>query len=514
MLVVGVEPRFSRRPPALPWVWKNIAAASAALDAVGRTLGRVEYLVFLDVQRVDVTVAEVLVVHERLMERDRGADPDDEILAERSLHPPNALLTRFTPGDQLADQRVVVRAHADSTRQHRIEPHAWSVRLAIPGDWTDGWREVEERVLGGDSAFHGPAADRPLCSGVTQRQATGDPELVLYEVDPPHQFGDRMLNLKAGVHLKKGEALSAGSVGIVPDQKLDGAGRGVVAGTCRIGRGFFHSRPQLRRHSGSRRFLDQLLASTLSRTVALAQADDVAAGVGDHLDFDVACRSQQLFHEDSAIAERSDRFFLRLLHCALDLVCRFDDSDPSTAAACRRFDHNWIADLIGGLSSFVRVGERIDGAGDNRDAGLFHRAARLDFVAHQLDGFRRRADENDAVLAAGAGEVGVLRQEAVAGVDGVRTCLLRCRQHCIDGEIALRRGRAADSHCFIGHPHMSCGPIGVGENGDRLDAQVLRSSNHANCNLAAVGDQQFVERAQGIGHPLLSGPVVSRQICE
>ena len=188
---------------------------------------------------------------------------------------------------------------------------------------------------------------------------------------------------------------------------------------------------------GAGDFFDQLLASALGGTVALAQADDVAACVGDHLDFDVACRSQQLFHEDSAIAERGDRFFLRLLHCALDLVCRLNDSDSSTATACRRFDHDGIADLVGGFASLVRVGERIDCAGDDRDAGLFHRAARFDLVAHQLNGFRRRADEDDAVLAAGPGEVGVFRKESIAGVDGGRASFFRCRQHCIYREIAL-----------------------------------------------------------------------------
>jgi hypothetical protein len=47
------------------------------------------------------------------------------------------------------------------------------------------------------------------------------------------------------------------------------------------------------------------------------------------------------------------------------------------------------------------------------------RFARRDLVAEQPHGLGRRADEDDAGGGAGFGEVGILRQEAVAGMNRV-----------------------------------------------------------------------------------------------
>ena len=48
-----------------------------------------------------------------------------------------------------------------------------------------------------------------------------------------------------------------------------------------------------------------------------------------------------------------------------------------------------------------------------------HRVLGRHLVAHQRDGFRTRADEHEAAAFDALGEVRVLRQEAVAGMDGV-----------------------------------------------------------------------------------------------
>ena len=53
------------------------------------------------------------------------------------------------------------------------------------------------------------------------------------------------------------------------------------------------------------------------------------------------------------------------------------------------------------------------------DAGLLGGDAARDLVAHDLDGLGRRADEGDAPLGDGPGEVGVLGEEPVAGVHAV-----------------------------------------------------------------------------------------------
>jgi len=67
----------------------------------------------------------------------------------------------------------------------------------------------------------------------------------------------------------------------------------------------------------------------------------------------------------------------------------------------------------------------------HRHLGRRHRAAGLRLVAHQPDGVRRRADESQAALTDDLGEVRVLGQEAVAGVDRVGAGDLRRGHHAV-----------------------------------------------------------------------------------
>ena len=91
-----------------------------------------------------------------------------------------------------------------------------------------------------------------------------------------------MLDLQPRIHLQEVEVL----LGI--DDELDRAG-GLIAD--RVGQ-----RDGLAAHGGARalveerarRLLDDLLMAALDRAFALAQMDDVAVAVAEHLDLDVA----------------------------------------------------------------------------------------------------------------------------------------------------------------------------------------------------------------------------------
>src|ERR1019366_9943237 len=52
-----------------------------------------------------------------------------------------------------------------------------------------------------------------------------------------------------------------------------------------------------------RRFLDELLVTTLDRAITLAQVHDVAVGVGEHLHLDVARLGQVALEIDRRVAE-------------------------------------------------------------------------------------------------------------------------------------------------------------------------------------------------------------------
>ncbi len=99
--------------------------------------------------------------------------------------------------------------------------------------------------------------------------------------------------------------------------------------------------------------------------------------------------------------------------------------------------------LAGDLHRLLGILDDAEMAGHRIDAGLLGQLLGFDLVAHGRDGAGRRADEDDARLLQGAGEIAVLRQEAVAGMHRFGAGLLATASRiAVDGEIALRRGRA------------------------------------------------------------------------
>ena len=74
-----------------------------------------------------------------------------------------------------------------------------------------------ERVFRIDAAFDGMALEHDVLLGEAQRAAGGDADLLAHDVDAGDRFGDRMLDLQAGVHLDEIELA-------VLVKEFDGAG--------------------------------------------------------------------------------------------------------------------------------------------------------------------------------------------------------------------------------------------------------------------------------------------------
>src|SRR5206468_2806965 len=91
--------------------------------------------------------------------------------------------------------------------------------------------------------------------------------------------------------------------------------------------------------------------------------------------------------------------------------------------------------LAGGL-------ERLRRARHDRYSCVAHSLARGDLRAHRLDGGRRRADPDEARLLDERREPSVLGEEAVPGMDRLRTRATRDLDDPLCGEVGLR-GRAA-----------------------------------------------------------------------
>ena len=149
------------------------------------------------------------------------------------------------------------------------------------------------------------------------------------------------------------------------------------------------------------------------------QVNDVAVRVGQDLDLDVPRPLDQLLHEQRAVTERG----LGLASAALErLGHRVRGSHRAHTAAASsgcRLEHHGIAEQTPEFPRFVRRRDRSVAARNDRDIEGSRELARLHLVAEQGENGRRRTDEDEAGRRAALGEVRVLGQESVAGVDAV-----------------------------------------------------------------------------------------------
>ena len=82
-------------------------------------------------------------------------------------------------------------------------------------------------------------------------------------------------------------------VALVVQQELEGPGVGVLHGAGGLDDGAAQLAAQLLGDRDRRRLLDQLLVPPLDRALALAEMDDVAVMVAEHLELDVARRARR-----------------------------------------------------------------------------------------------------------------------------------------------------------------------------------------------------------------------------
>src|SRR6185437_13303271 len=96
-----------------------------------------------------------------------------------------------------------------------------------------------------------------------------------------------------------------------------------------------------------RRLLDQLLVPALDRAVALAEVDDGAVRVREHLHLDVAGIDQVSLEIDSRIGEELLALAGRAFKGLLQLVLGQRDAKALAAATAGRLHGDRVADLLG-----------------------------------------------------------------------------------------------------------------------------------------------------------------------
>ena len=308
-------------------------------------------------------------------------------------------------------------------------------------------------------------------SSCRQRQpfAERHPQLPFDQIDARDQLGHGMLDLQARVHLDEEHVLAVGD-------ELDGAGADIIDRAGGLARGGADRLTLLRIERRRRRFLDHLLVPPLQGAFALEQRQQIAVAVADHLHLDVARILDVFLDQHAIVAERRLGLALGADDRRRKLGCRTHDTHAAAAATGRRLDQHRKADLVGGLGQRRVVLSLAVIARHHRHAGLFHQRLGAGFRAHRDHHLGGRTDEHQPRIGAGPGKIGILRQEAVAGMHGFGAAPARGVDHALDIEIAVARPRRPEQHRLIGFGDMHRAAIGLG-----IDRDACAGPSPARC---------------------------------
>ena len=449
-----------------------------------------------------VDVEAVVVADERRVGDDVRVERDDRghaldlVLGQGAGGAGERLVAVLAPHDQLGEHGVELATDGVALLDAGVHADAGAVGLLVGGDGAGGGQEAAAGVLAVDAELEGVAL-RLGVLGELEHLALGDLELLQHQVDLGGLLGDRVLNLETGVDLEERD-------GVALDHVLDGAGA-VVAGLLADPLGGLVDAAALvvgeERRGG---LLDELLEAALQGAVTGAGDDHVAVLVGEDLRLDVAGLVEVLLDEALAATERGHGLTGGRLEELGDLLHLVRDLHAASAATEGGLDGDRQAVLLGEGDDLVGVLDRVLGAGGHGGLGALGDVAGGHLVAQVADGLRRRPDPDQAGVDDGLREVGVLRQEAVAGVDGVGAGLGGGVEDLVEDEVGLGGRGAAEGECLIRQLDEQGVGVGLGVHGNAGQAGILRRADHADGDLAAVGDEDLRDMRAGMtGH---SGP--------
>ncbi len=210
-------------------------------------------------------------------------------------------------------------------------------------------------------------------------------------------------------------------------------------------------------------------------------------GVADDLDLDVTATLDERLDEHRAVTERRVCLTGRGCHRVGKLTRLPHDSHAAPATTGRRLDQDRVVER-----RRKAVWCDLDDRGRGHP-GFERHPLGGDLVAEQTDLVGSRADPHQSGVDHRLCEVGVLGEEAVAGMDGVAAALERGADDCITAEIRLGRRRATDGDGDIDGLGVDAVAIAVGVDPDGGDAHRPRCAGDARHDLAAVGDHQALQ---------------------
>ena len=165
----------------------------------------------------------------------------------------------------------------------------------------------------------------------------------------------------------------------------------------------------------------------------------------------------------------------------------------ASAAARDRFDHHRIADFLRDLERFLFVSTMPSLPGRDRHAGSCAPCARGILVAHRAHRAGRRPDELDVAALADFGEMRVLGQKSVAGMNRIDIAHFGGAHDAIDLQITFRARRRADADRFVRQLHVERIDIRFRIDREGANAEFLAGANDAERDFAAIRDQNFLK---------------------
>ncbi len=395
-------------------------------------------------------------------------------------------------GDELGDHRVVVDgdlgaladAAVDAKRGLAVQALG---RRPVAVEPAARRQESAGRVLGIEARFDGPAVEAHVRLREAERLAGRHPDHALDEVDAGDKLGDRMLHLQAGVHFEEIEV----AAGV--DDELHRSGRIVADGVRESDRLGTHRRAQGGIDRRRRRLLDDLLVAPLDRALALAEMDDGAVPVAQHLHLDMARRLDETLDEHAVVAEGGARLRTGRAHAGGDLGVGEGNPHALAAATGRRLDHHRQANIGGDRDRLAIVVDGAEVAGNGGDPGVGGELLRFDLVAHGGNGAGVGTNEGDAGGGQCFGKRGALREKPIARMDGVGTGSAAGLNEIVDHQVRGRGRRRPDGNRLVGHLDVERVAVGVAVDGDGGDPHPPRGADDAAGDLAAVGDQDLGE---------------------
>ena len=203
---------------------------------------------------------------------------------------------------------------------------------------------------------------------------------------------------------------------------------------------------------------------------------------------------QVLLDEDVLVAEGLLGLALHQVEGGDHLVLLIAAAHAAAAAAAGRLEDDGEAVLPGLGQGLLPVLQGLGRAGDGGHVAGLGDGLGGELVPHLGQDLGGGADEGDARLLTGPGEVGVLAEEAVAGVDGIHVAALGQVNDAVNVQIGPQGGLVlADKVGLVRLGAEEGEGVLVGVHGHRVQAQVVAGPEHPDGDLAPVGHQDFVE---------------------